>query len=181
MKIITSKSVSESEGDTMITTIDNLKNAFAGESQANQKYRAFAKKAEQDGFPTVARLFRTTAEAERIHAEGHLKAQDGVGSTVDNLQAAINGETYEYKEMYPPMLEQAKADDHKAKRMFGYAVDAEAVHAKIYAMALEAVKSGKDLDMEFYLCPVCGNIELGKPTEPCKICGAKPDKFVLVA
>jgi len=164
----------------MPTTIDNLKDAFAGESQANQKYRAFAKKAEQDGFPNVAKLFRTAAEAERIHAEGHLKALEGVGSTADNLQAAISGETYEFQNMYPPMLEQAKADDHKAKRMFGYALDAEAVHAKIYAMALEAVKAGKDMDVEFYLCPVCGNIELGKPTEACKVCGAKADKFVLV-
>ena len=165
----------------MTTTIENLKNAFAGESQANQKYRAFAKKAEQDGFPNVAKLFRTAAEAERIHAEGHLKALEGVGATAENLQAAIGGETYEYKEMYPPMFEQAKAEDHKAKRMFGYALEAEAVHAKIYAMALEAVKQGKDLELEFYLCPVCGNIEIGKPTEPCKICGAKPEKFMLIA
>ncbi|MBE0681314.1 MAG: rubrerythrin family protein [Anaerolineales bacterium] len=165
----------------MPTTIDNLKEAFAGESQANQKYRAFARKAEQDGFLNVARLFRTTAEAERVHAEGHLKSLEGVGLTADNLQAAIDGETHEYKEMYPPMLEQAKIDDHKAKRMFGYALEAEAVHAKLYTLALEAVKQGKDLtEVEFYLCPVCGNIEIGKPTEPCKICGAKPDKFVLV-
>jgi rubrerythrin len=165
----------------MPTTIDNLKDAFAGESQANQKYRAFAKKAEQDGFPNVAKLFRTAAEAERIHAEGHLKAQDGIGATADNLQAAINGETYEYTKMYPPMLEQATADDHKAKRMFGYAVEAEAVHDKLYKLALEAVKQGKDLTtVEFYLCPVCGNIEMGKPTEPCKICNTKPDKFILI-
>lgn len=165
----------------MPTTIDNLKNAFAGESEANQKYRAFAKKAEQDGFPNIARLFRTTAEAERIHAEGHLKAMEAIGSTADNLQAAINGETYEYKEMYPPMLETAKSDEHKAKRMFGYAVDAEAVHAKLYALALEAVRQGKDLDgVDFYLCPVCGYIEMGKPTENCPVCGTKPEKFVLV-
>ena len=165
----------------MPTTIDNLKDAFAGESQANQKYRAFAKKAEQDGFPNVARLFRTAAEAERIHAEGHLKSLEGIGSTADNLQTAISGETHEYKEMYPPMLDQAKIDDHKAKRMFGYALEAEAVHAKLYALALEAVKQGKDLtEIEFYLCPVCGNIEIGKPTEPCRICGTKAEKFVLV-
>jgi rubrerythrin len=165
----------------MPTTIENLKEAFAGESQANQKYRAFAKKAEKDGFPNIARLFRTTAEAERIHAEGHLGSLEGIGSTADNLQAAIDGETYETDMMYPPMFEQAKADDHKAKRMFGYAMDAEAVHAKLYALALEAVKQGKDLtEVDFYLCPVCGNIELGKPTEPCKVCGAKADKFVLV-
>lgn len=165
----------------MPTTIENLKESFAGESQANQKYRAFAKKAEQDGFPNIAKLFRTTAEAERIHAEGHLKALEGIGSTADNLQAAIEGETYEYQKMYPPMLETAKADDHKAKRMFGYAVEAEAVHARLYTMAQEAVKQGKDLtNVEFYLCPVCGNIEIGKPTEACKVCGTKAEKFVLV-
>ena len=165
----------------MSTTIENLKEAFAGESQANQKYRAFAKKAEKDGFPNVARLFRTAAEAERIHAEGHLGSLEGIGSTADNLQAAIDGETYEAATMYPPMFEQAKADEHKAKRMFGYALDAEAVHAKLYAYALEAVKQGKDLtEVEFYLCPVCGNIEIGKPTEPCKVCGVKAEKFILV-
>jgi len=164
----------------MTTTLDNLKEAFAGESQANQKYRAFAKKAEQDGLLNIARLFRTAAEAERIHAEGHLKALDGVGSTAENLQAAIDGETYEFTTMYPPMLAQAEADDHKAKRMFGYAVQAEAVHAGLYKMALEAAKAGKDLDVEFYLCPVCGYIEIGKPTEACPICKTKPEKFVQI-
>lgn len=165
----------------MPTTVENLKEAFAGESQANQKYRAFAKKAEQDGFPVVARLFRMTAEAERIHAEGHLGALDGIGDTAKNLQAAIDGETYETKVMYPPMHEQAEADGHKAKRMFKYALDAEAVHAKLYSLALDAVKSGKDLDAEFYLCPVCGYIEMGKPTADCPVCGTKPEKFVQVA
>jgi len=165
----------------MTTTQDNLKEAFAGESQANQKYRAFAKKAEQDGFANIARLFRTTAEAERIHAEGHLKSLDGIGSTAENLQAAIAGETYETKEMYPPMLTQAQTEDHKAKRMFGYAVEAEAVHAKLYQLALEAVQQGKDLtEVDFYLCPVCGYIEFGKPTNPCPICATKPEKFVQV-
>jgi rubrerythrin len=165
----------------MTTTQDNLKTAFAGESQANQKYRAFAKKAEQDGFANIARLFRTTAEAERIHAEGHIKALDGIGSTAENLKAAIAGETYETKEMYPPMLAQAQAEDHKAKRMFGYAVQAEAVHAKLYQLALEAVQQGKDLtEVDFYLCPVCGYIEFGKPTGPCPICETKPEKFIQV-
>ena len=164
----------------MPTTFDNLKEAFAGESQANQKYRAFAKKAEQDGLPNIANLFRTTAEAERIHAEGHLKSMDGVGSTAENLQAAINGETYEFTTMYPPMLQLAETDDHKAKRMFGYAVQAEAVHAKLYKLALEAAQNGKDLEAEFYLCPVCGYIEIGKPTEPCPICKTKPEKFMRV-
>ena len=162
----------------MTDTIKNLKEAFAGESQANQKYRAFAKKAERDGFANIARLFQATAEAERIHAEGHLKALEGVGSTADNLQAAIDGETYEFEEMYPPMLEQAEADGHKAKRMFKYATEAEAVHAKLYKLALEAVQQGKDLDVDFYLCPVCGYIEFGKPTDPCPVCNTKPEKFV---
>ncbi len=165
----------------MATTIENLKEAFAGESQANQKYRAFAKKAEQDGYPNVARLFRTAAEAERIHADGHLKALEEVCSTAENLLAAMQGETYEYTRMYPPMLAQAEADGHKAKRMFHYALEAEAVHAQLYELALEAVQQGKDLtETEFYLCPVCGRIEFGKPGEPCPVCGTKPDKFVLI-
>ena len=164
----------------MATTQENLKEAFAGESQASQKYRVFAKKAERDGFPNVAKLFRTASAAEKIHAEGHLKAMDGVGSTADNLQAAIEGETYEFTEMYPPMIEQAETDGHKAKRMFKYAVGAEEVHAKIYKMALEAVQKGEDFAEEFFLCPVCGHIELGAPPENCPICGAKGKVFLQV-
>jgi len=162
----------------MTDTTKNLKEAFAGESQANQKYRAFAKKAEKEGFANIARLFTATAEAERIHAEGHLKSLEGIGSTADNLQAAIDGETYEFTEMYPPMFDQADADDHKAKRMFEYALKAEEVHAKLYALALEAVKQGKDLDVDFFLCPVCGYIEFGKPPEECPVCGTKGSKFI---
>jgi rubrerythrin len=163
------------------TTPDNLKTAFAGESQANQKYRAFAKQAEQEGFPNVARLFRTTAEAERIHAEGHLKALDAVGTTAQNLLTAIDGETYETNEMYPPMFQQAEADGHKAKRMFGYALKVEAVHARLYALALEAARRGQDLtETEFYLCPVCGHIEFGKPPAACPVCGAKGEKYIRV-
>ena len=165
----------------MPTTESNLKEAFAGESQANQKYRAFAKQAEQDGFPNIARLFRTTAEAERIHAEAHLGAVGGIGTTADNLQAAIAGETGEYTEMYPPMLQRAEAENHKAKRMFGYAVKAEEVHAKLYKLALEAARNGEDLKVtEFYLCPVCGHIEFGKAPETCPICGAKASKYIQV-
>jgi rubrerythrin len=162
----------------MTDTIKNLKEAFAGESQANQKYRAFAKKAEKEGFANVARLFQAAAEAERIHAEGHLRALEGVGSTAENLQAAIDGETYEFTEMYPPMFDQAKADDHKAKRMFEYALKAEEVHAKLYKLALESIQQGKDLDVDFYLCPVCGYIEFGKPTGDCPVCGTKAEKFI---
>jgi rubrerythrin len=165
----------------MTTTKENLDTAFAGESQANQKYRAFAKKAEKEGFTNIAKLFSTAAEAERIHAEGHFGALDGVGSTVDNLQSAIAGETYEYTEMYPPMLALAESENNKAKRMFGYAVQAEAVHAKLYSMALEAARQGKDLDVSnIYLCPVCGNIEFGEPTDKCPICGTLASKFVKV-
>ena len=162
-----------------MSTIDDLKEAFAGESQAHQKYRAFAKKAEQEGFPNIARLFRTTAEAERIHAEGHLRALAEIASTRENLQAAINGETYEYTTMYPPMLEQAQAEGHRAKLMFGYAVKAEAVHAQLYKRALEAVEQGRDLaEVRFYLCPICGHIEFGAPPEDCPICGTAGTRFV---
>ncbi|PWH14712.1 MAG: rubrerythrin [Anaerolineae bacterium] len=164
----------------MTQTQENLKDAFAGESQANQKYLAFAKKAEQEGFANIARLFRAAAAAESIHAEGHLKAMDGVASTVENLKAAVQGETYEFTEMYPPMIEQAQSEGHKAKRMFGYAAAAEAVHAKLYQMALEAAQQGKDLEVEFYLCPVCGYIEIGKPSQACPICGNPPERFVRV-
>ena len=147
----------------MATTDDNLKEAFAGESQANRKYLAFAKKAEQEGYVNIAKLFRTAAEAETIHALGHLNALNGVGSTVDNLRAAVAGETYEFSEMYPPMLERAESDNHKGKRMFGYANKAEAVHAQLYKLALEAALEKKDLaQSNFYLCPVCGHIEAGK-------------------
>lgn len=165
----------------MPDTKENLGEAFAGESQANMKYRAFADKAEKDGFPNIARLFRTTAEAERIHAEGHLKALDKIGSTAENLKAAIEGETYEFKDMYPPMLAQAEAEGHKAKRMFGYAVKAEEVHAQLYTLALEAVERGEDLaEMNFYLCPICGHIEFGEPPETCPICGAKAKAYIQV-
>ena len=165
-----------------MTTTENLKEAFAGESQANQKYRAFAKKADQDGRPNIARLFRAAAEAERIHAEGHLKSLAGVGTTADNLRAAIEGETHEYTSMYPPMLAQAEAEGHRAKVMFGFALKAEAVHAELYKRALEAAAGGQDLaEARFYLCPFCGNIEFGVPPEKCPICGAPAAKFVEVA
>ena len=165
----------------MPKTTDNLAAAFAGESQANRKYTAFARKAEQEGFANVARLFRITAEAETIHALGHLSALGGVGSTAENLEAAIGGETYEYTKMYPPMLERAEAENHPAKRMFGYATKAEAVHARLYGLALEAARKGKDLaETRFYLCSVCGHIEFGSAPEKCPICGAGAKKYVEV-
>ncbi|MFA6029388.1 MAG: rubrerythrin family protein [Elusimicrobiota bacterium] len=166
----------------MPTTLENLKTAFAGESQANRKYLAFAQKAEKDGFPQVAKLFRAAAEAETIHAHGHLAAMDGIKSTLENLQAAVAGETYEYKDMYPPMLATAVQEGHKAKTMFKFAVEAEAVHADLYTQALAAVKGGKDLPAgEVYLCPFCGHLEIGKPPLKCPICGAPAAKYVKVA
>lgn len=165
-----------------MNTNENLLHAFAGESQANQKYRAFAAKAEHEGLHNIARLFRTTAEAERIHAEGHLKALASISCTSENLQAAIHGETEEYTSMYPPMLAQAEAEGHRARTMFGYALKAEAVHAELYTTALEAVAQGHDLsESRFYLCPVCGHIEFGVPPERCPVCRTVSARFVEVA
>ncbi len=165
----------------MTTTLENLKDAFAGESQAFQKYMAFAAKARKEGLENVAKLFETTAQAEKIHAEGHLKAMEGIGSTLENLKAAISGETFEFEKMYPPMYEQAKAEGHKAKKMFKWAMDVEEVHANLYKKALEAVEKGEDLsETNFYLCPLCGHIEMGTPPERCPFCGIKGEDYVLL-
>ena len=165
----------------MPSTLDNLKEAFAGESQVNQKYRAFAIKAEKEGFPNIAQLFKTTAEAERIHAVGHLKSMDGIGSTQENLEAAIRGEVFEYTEMYPPMLEQAEAEGHRAQKYFSYAVQSEQVHAQLYRLALDAIEKGIDIsESNIYLCPVCGHIEIGTPPEKCPICGVKAKTYTQI-
>jgi rubrerythrin len=165
----------------MSKSLDNLKTAFAGESQANRRYLAFAKKADAEGLPQIAKLFRAAAAAETVHAHNHLRAMDGIKSTAENLQEAVAGETHEYREMYPPMIAQAEAEQHKAKRMFNFASRTEAVHAKLYTLALEAVQQGKDLaETQFYLCPVCGHIELGAPPASCPVCGTKAEKFVRV-
>jgi rubrerythrin len=162
----------------MPTTQENLAVAFAGESQANRKYLAFAQAAEKEGFPQIARLFRAAADAETIHALGHFRNMGGVGTTLQNLEAAVAGETYEYTEMYPPMVEQAKAEGHKAKTMLGWANEAEKVHAKLFREALEAMKSGKDLSqMDVFLCPVCGDVEFGLPPDKCPICGAPGSRY----
>lgn len=166
----------------MPTTQENLAIAFAGESQANRKYLAYAKKAERDGFPNIARLFRTAAEAETIHALAHLRNMGGVKGTVENLEDAVASETYEHTEMYPPMLEQAEAEGHRGTSMIGMALKAEIVHAELYQQALDAAREGRDLEAtEFYYCPVCGHVEIGQPTEKCPICGAAPEKYLKVA
>lgn len=163
----------------MATTDENLREAFAGESQANRKYLAFAKKAEQDGLSEVARLFRAAAEAETVHAVAHLRQLHAVKSTAENLEAAEAGETYEYTEMYPPMVKQAEAESSPAATTFKFALAAEERHAKLYAQALEAVKAGQDIETGgVYVCPVCGNVVFGKLTAPCEICNTAADKFV---
>jgi len=166
----------------MPTTHENLSVAFAGESQANRKYLAFARAAEKEGFPQVARLFRAAAEAETIHALAHFQNLGGVGTTLENLKAAVAGETYEYSEMYPPMVEQAKAEGHRGRTMLGFANEAEKVHARLFRQALEAMQAGKDLSqMDVYLCPVCGDLEFGSPPERCPICGAPASRYQKVA
>src|SRR5512143_4038122 len=112
----------------MPNTIENLKVAFAGESQANRKYLAFARQADKEGFPQIAKLFRAAAEAETLHALAHLANMGGIGTTLENLRGAVSGETYEFTEMYPPMVEQAQRENHKARYMLGFANAAEKVH-----------------------------------------------------
>ncbi len=162
----------------MPTTTENLATAFAGESQANRKYLAFARQAEKEGFPQIAKLFRAAAEAETLHALAHLQNKGGVRSTLENLEEAVAGETYEFTQMYPPMVEQAKAERHKASTMLDFANRAERVHASLFQQALEALRSGADLSrMDVYLCPVCGDVEFGVPPEKCPICGAPASRF----
>jgi rubrerythrin len=163
----------------MTTTTDNLKAAFAGESQANRKYLAFAKKAEEDGYPQVAKLFRAAAEAETVHALAHLNVLNGVGSTAANLKEAIGGEYYEHTQMYPAFIEQAKKDGNKdALRSFGLANTVEKVHETKYQAAADSVAKGKDLPKKrLFVCPVCGNVEEEGAPDKCPVCGAPGSSF----
>lgn len=163
--------------------MDNLQAAFAGESQANRMYLAFAKKADADGFPQVAKLFRAAAEAETVHAHAHFRAMGKVKSTAENLAEAQAGEGYEFQEMYPPFLKEAEAEGNKAAATsFKNALAVEEVHHSLYSKALEAVKSGSDLPgTAIYICPVCGNTVEGGIPDICDVCGAKGEKFVEVA
>jgi rubrerythrin len=167
----------------MSKSIDNLKAAFAGESQANRKYLAFAKKADEDGFPQIAKLFRAAAAAETVHAHNHFRAMDGVQSTAENLQAAIGGENYEVVSMYPPMLAEAEAEGHKrAARSFGWALEVEKIHEALYRKAAEVFGKGKDLpEGDYYVCPICGYTHEGRMTDKCPVCGAPAEKFEKVA
>jgi rubrerythrin len=158
---------------------DNLQAAFAGESQANRKYTAYAQKAEQDGYPVIAKLFRAAADAETIHALTHFRVLGGVQATELNLEDAIKGERYEFQEMYPGFLKDAEGEGNQgAVATFKNANAVEEIHHGLYTEALASLKSGKDLpDKGIYVCPVCGNTVWGEAPEKCPICGVPHDKF----
>jgi len=162
-----------------LKTMDNLRASFAGESQANRRYLAFAKKAEQEGYPQAARLFRAAAEAETVHAHNHLRIMGGIKSTQENLQEAIGGETFEYKEMYPNYIKTAAAEGNKeAGWSFNVANKVEEIHAGLYRKAADALKAGKDVPkVDYYVCRVCGNTVEGSPPDKCPICGAPKTAF----
>jgi rubrerythrin len=159
-------------------TDDNLKAAFAGESQANRKYTAFAIKAEQEGFSQVAKLFKAAADAETVHALNHLRTLKEVGSTIENLKVAKEGETYEFKEMYPDFIKNAEEENRAdAKLTFDYANKVEEVHAQLYQEAIEAVESGKDLpDSDLFVCQTCGYTAKEAP-DVCPVCSSPKERF----
>ncbi len=159
--------------------MDNLKTAFAGESQANRKYLAFSEKAAQEGLPGVAKVFRAASEAEAIHAKTLLGVMGGLKSTAENLAGSIDGETYEFMDMYPKFIAEAENEGRKeAITPFTYAMKAEEIHAGLYTKAAEAVRGGKDLEVsKVFLCPVCGNVALEEAPERCPICNVPGARF----
>lgn len=162
----------------MNKTQKNLMDAFAGESQANRKYLAFAKVADKEGLPQVAKLFRAAAAAETIHAHTHLRNAGGIGDTAANLKAALEGETYEFTKMYPEMVEDAKKDgNEKVAKYFAFANAVEEVHANLYK---KAIADAKAFNGDYYICPVCGYTHEGPMTGACPVCGAKGSMFVKV-
>jgi rubrerythrin len=166
----------------MTKTDDNLKAAFAGESQANRMYLAFAKVAQEEGFPQIAKLFKAAAEAETVHAHNHLRVMGQVKTTADNLSTAVSGETYEFTKMYPQMIEDAKTEGNKkALQSFDYANKVEAIHANLYQKAINAVKTKKDLPAaQLSVCPVCGNTFEGNEPDNCPICATPKAKFIKI-
>ncbi len=155
---------------------DNLKAAFTGESMANRTYLAFAKKADDEGYEQIAKLFRAAAAAETVHAHNHLQRMGSIGNTMDNLKEAINGETYEFEHMYPDFIEEAKKEeDNRALWSFEVANKVEMIHAKLFEKALEEI--GKNEDMDYYVCSVCGHTHEGEPEGSCPICGAPASKY----
>jgi rubrerythrin len=164
---------------TMSKTEQNLREAFAGESQANRKYLAFADKAEREGHKQAARLFRAVAHAETIHAHAHLRALKGIGDTAANLKEALAGEIHEFKSMYPDMITAAREEGHKAaERSFTYANEVEKIHAELYRKALENLDTLVETD--FYVCSVCGYTCEGKAPDKCPVCAANSNAFVKV-
>ena len=164
----------------MTISEENLKAAFAGESQANRKYLAFAEKAKKEGFNQVARLFLAAAESETIHAHNHLRALKGIKSTKENLQEAVSGETHEFKNMYPEMLEKARAEGNKeAERSFKYALDTEKVHASLYQNLLDNLGSLKE-EYPYFVCPVCGYTSEKEAPEKCPLCSVKGNNFLKI-
>ncbi len=161
-------------------TEQNLKEAFAGESQANRRYLAFAKKAEEEGYAQVAKLFRAAAEAETVHAHNHLRVLKGIRPTKENIQEAIAGETHEFKKMYPEMMEKAKAEKNdEGFETFHFANEVEKIHAALYTKALERL--GKNEVLDYYVCPVCGNTVEKAPPEKCPICRTPGKAFRKIA
>ncbi len=167
----------------MSKSLDNLKTAFAGESQANRRYLAFAKKADAEGLPQIAKLFRAAAAAETVHAHNHLRAMDGVKSTAENLEVAIAGENYEVVTMYPTMLAEANAeDDKRAAKSFNYALQTEKIHESLYRQAADLLNKGKDApETTFYVCPVCGYTHEGPMEGKCPVCSTPAEKFEKIA
>lgn len=165
-----------------MSTNDNLQNAFAGESQANRKYLAFAKKAETDGYPMVAKIFRAAAEAETVHAHAHLRAMGGIKSTQENLQEAVKGESFEFNHMYPDYVKQAREDNAKAALVsFQNAMAVEQVHHSLYIEALNSVQAGSDMKQaKVFVCSVCGNTVLDEAPDKCPVCGSPKEKFTEV-
>ena len=161
----------------MSQTEQNLQEAFAGESQANRKYLAFAKKADQEGYPLVANLFRAAAEAETVHAHAHLRVLKGINSTAENLKEAVAGETHEFKCMYPDMIETAKSEGNKAaERTFSFANEVEQIHADLYQKALDSLDNPEDIEC-YYVCGVCGYTCENEPPETCPVCKANIKAF----
>jgi rubrerythrin len=154
----------------------NLMEAFAGESQANRKYLAYAKQAEKEGFKQVAKLFRAAAEAETVHAHSHLRTVGQVKSTMDNLRDAIAGESHEFKNMYPAMIQAAKEEGNKAaERSFTFANEVEKIHAQLYQNALDSLNNPVEVD--YYVCSVCGYTCENEPPEKCPVCSANSRAF----
>jgi rubrerythrin len=158
------KTIQETEGGAMGKTQENLQEAFAGESQANRRYLAFAAKAEKDGYPQLARLFRATAEAETVHALKHLDVMGGIKTTKENLEVAISGEYQEFSKMYPEFIKKAEEENSRtARTTFAYANQVEKIHHNLYQKALEALKAGQKMkDEPYFVCQVCGNTVAGE-------------------